>query len=54
MDDNGKDKVVTPMVSPHDGSDTDKAPGTADTDAPASTDENGDVVDLPDLGGKID
>ena len=53
MDDK-KDKVVTPLVAPHDRSKSDEAPETIDTDAPVSTDEHGKPVDLPDLGGKID
>lgn len=54
MDDGDKDKVVTPLVAPHDGSEAVVAPEAVDIDAPVSTDEKGDVVDLPDLGGKID
>ena len=52
MDD--KDKVVTPLVAPHDKADQDETPKPADTNAPVSTDDKGDKVDLPDLGGKID
>ncbi len=54
MNDADKDKVVTPLVAPHGGSEAVEAPKAVDTDAPVSTDEKGDVVDLPDLGGKID
>ncbi len=54
MDDADKDKVVTPLVAPHDRSEAGEAPRSIDTDAPVSTDEKGDLVDLPDLGGKID
>ena len=53
MDDT-KDKVVTPLVAPHDKSKSDAAPKTIDTDAPVSTDADGTPVELPDLGGKID
>ena len=56
MDDSDKDKVkvVTPLVSPHEGSKRDDAPKPVDTGAPASTNEEGERVELPDLGGKID
>ena len=53
MDDK-KDKAATPLVAPHEGSKPDEAPTAVDTDAPVSTDENGEPVDLPDLGGRID
>ena len=54
MDDKDRRQVVTPMVAPHDEAEADEAPRTVDTDAPVSTDEKGDPVDLPDLGGRID
>ena len=53
MDDK-KDKAATPLVSPYDRSQSDEAPKPVDTGAPVSTDEDGEPVDLPDLGGKID
>lgn len=53
-DDKDKKRVVTPMVSPHDTLEANVAPRIVDTDAPVSTDENGDPVDLPDLGGRVD
>lgn len=54
MDDADKDKAVTPFVAPHDRAEADEAPRIVDTDAPVSTDEKGEPVDLPDLGGGID
>ena len=59
MDDK-KDKAATPLVAPYDRSKPDEEPNpdeepkSVDTDAPGSTDENGEPVDFPDLGGRID
>lgn len=54
MDDADKNKVVTPLVAPHDEAENVEAPKAVDTEAPVSTNEKGELVDLPDLGGKID
>lgn len=53
MDDR-KEEAATPLVAPYDEADNDAAPKPVDTEAPVSTDRQGDKVDLPDLGGKID
>lgn len=49
-----REKAVTPLVKPHDDRHHDEAPKAVPTDVPASTDEAGNAVDLPDQGGKID
>lgn len=49
-----REKAATPLVKPRDGERRDGAPAPVDTDAPTSTDEAGEAVDLPDKGGAID
>ena len=52
--DTTKTHATTPLVAPHDKEKDTAKPQVVDTSAPVSTDEAGDTVDLPDLGGKID
>ena len=47
-----QDKVATPLVEPHEKPDTE--PREVVVEAPVSTDDGGNEVEWPDLGGKID